>query len=210
MRPRIETEQRRLERITLNPLAQTTSGYYLFVLILVAVVAWGFYAFVTQLRWGLVTTRMRDKVFWGIYMVNFVFFIGISHAGTLISAILRVTQASWRTPITRMAEMITVVAISIGALMPIIDMGRPERVWHMIAYGRFQSPLVWDIISITSYLTGSLIYLYLPAIPDIALMRDRLGQDASVIRRKVYPLLAVGWQNTPQQRKRLERAIGIM
>ncbi|MBI2836486.1 MAG: polysulfide reductase NrfD [Chloroflexi bacterium] len=210
MRPRIETEQRRLERITLNPLAQTTPGYYLFVLILVAVVAWGIYAFITQLRFGLVTTGMRDRVFWGIYMVNFVFFIGISHAGTLISAILRVTQASWRTPITRMAEMITVVAISIGALMPIIDMGRPERVWHMIAFGRFQSPLLWDIVSIMSYLTGSLVYLYLPSIPDLALMRDRLGRDASAVKRKIYTWLAVGWQNTPEQRHRLEKAIGIM
>lgn len=210
MRPRIETEQRRLERIVLNPLAQTSTTYYLFVLFLVAVVAWGFYAFVTQLRFGLVTTGMRDQVFWGIYMVNFVFFIGISHAGTLISAILRVTQAGWRTPITRMAEMITVVAISIGALMPIIDMGRPERVWHMIVWGRFQSPLLWDIVSIASYLTGSLVYLYLPAIPDFALMRDRLGRDASAIQRKIYTWLAVGWQNTPEQRHRLEKAIGIM
>ncbi|MBI2853187.1 MAG: polysulfide reductase NrfD [Chloroflexi bacterium] len=210
MRPRIETGHRRLERIALDPLARTTTSYYLFVLFLVAVVAWGFYAYVTQIRWGLVTTGMRDQVFWGIYMVNFVFFIGISHAGTLISAILRVTQASWRTPITRMAEMITVVAISIGALMPIIDMGRPERVWHMIAFGRFQSPLLWDIISITSYLTGSLVYLYLPAIPDLALMRDRLGRDASAIKRKIYTWLAVGWRNTPEQRHRLEKAIGIM
>jgi molybdopterin-containing oxidoreductase family membrane subunit len=153
---------------------------------------------------------MRNVVIWGLYLVNFVFFIGISHAGTLISAILRVTNAGWRTPITRMAEMITVVAISIGALMPIIDMGRPDRVWHMFAYGRFQSPLVWDIVSIMSYLSGSLIYFYLPSIPDFALMRDRLGQGTSAFKRKLYTLLAIGWKNTPEQRRRLEKAIGIM
>ena len=205
-----ETYTERLERTVLNPLVQTSRGYYIFILFLLVIIAWGFYAYLIQLRYGLLATGMRDVVMWGLYLVNFVFFIGISHAGTLISAILRVTHAGWRTPITRMAELITVVAISIGALMPIIDLGRPDRVWHIIVYGRFQSPLLWDIVSITSYLVGSLIYLYLPLIPDFALMRDRLGSGAATIKQKVYTLLAVGWRNTPQQRQRLEKAIGIM
>ncbi|MDP2919358.1 MAG: NrfD/PsrC family molybdoenzyme membrane anchor subunit [Dehalococcoidia bacterium] len=210
MRRRTETEREHLERIALNPLSQTGRGYYFLVAFLAAVVLWGAYAFFTQLRFGLVTTGMRDQVFWGLYIVNFVFFIGISHAGTLISAILRVTQAGWRTPVTRMAEMITVTAISIGALMPIIDLGRPDRVWNMVVFGRFQSPLLWDILSIASYLTGSIIYLYLPLIPDLALMRDRLGQDASLIKRKILTWLSIGWRNTPEQHHRLEKAIGIM
>jgi molybdopterin-containing oxidoreductase family membrane subunit len=211
MRPRaFETRYERLERTVLNPLRQTGTGYYVFVLFLLAIVAWGFYAYITQIYYGLAVTGMRDVVMWGLYLVNFVFFIGISHAGTLISAILRVTNAGWRTPITRMAEIITVVAISIGALMPIIDLGRPERVWHLIAFGRFQSPLLWDIISITSYLTGSLIYLYLPLIPDFALMRDSLQRSAATLRRKVYTLLALGWKDTSEQRRRLEKSIGIM
>ncbi|MBI4283666.1 MAG: polysulfide reductase NrfD [Chloroflexi bacterium] len=210
MRPGRESFRERLERTALSPLAQTSMGYYAFVFFLVAVVAWGFYAFSVQLRYGLLATGMRDVVMWGLYLVNFVFFIGISHAGTLISAILRVTHAGWRTPVTRMAELITVVAISIGALMPVIDMGRPERVLNLVLFGRFQSPLLWDIISITSYLTGSLIYLYLPTIPDWALMRDRLGHDASALKLRIYTLLALGWRDTPQQRQRLEKAIGIM
>ena len=210
MRPRVETYGQRLERTVLKPTTQTSGAYYALVLFLLAVVGWGVYGFIVQLRYGLVATGMRDVVIWGLYLVNFVFFIGISHAGTLISAILRVTNAGWRTPITRMAELITVVAISIGALMPIIDMGRPDRVWHMIVYGRFQSALLWDIVSIMSYLSGSLIYLYLPSIPDLALMRDRLGHGASAFKRRVYTLLALGWKDTPQQRHRLEKAIGIM
>lgn len=211
MRPRAVADFRgRLEGTILSPLTQTSRGYYALVLFLVAVVAWGFYAYLVQLRYGLRATGMRDVVVWGFYLVNFVFFIGISHAGTLISAILRVTHAGWRTPVTRMAELITVVAISIGALMPIIDLGRPDRVWHIIVFGRFQSPLLWDIISITSYLTGSLIYLYLPLIPDMALMRDRLAREAFSLKYKIYSLLAVGWRNTPEQRHRLEKAIGIM
>lgn len=211
MRARVvEGYHQRLERVVLNPLAETTKGYYAFVFFLLAVVLWGLYAYIVQLRYGLLATGMRDVVVWGLYLVNFVFFIGISHAGTLISAILRVTHAGWRTPVTRMAELITVVALMIGALMPIIDLGRPDRVLNLFIYGRFQSPIMWDIVAIFSYLTGSLIYLYLPLIPDLALMRDRLGRGASALKRKIYTLLAVGWRNTPEQRQRLERAIGIM
>ncbi len=200
----------RLERAALNPLTQTTRGYYVFVACLLAIAAWGVYAYVVQLRYGLLATGMRDQVMWGIYLVNFVFFIGIGHAGTFISAVLRVTHAGWRAPITRMAELVTVFSLIMGALMPIIDLGRPDRVLNMFWFGRFQSPLLWDIVAITSYLTGSLIYLYLPLIPDFALMRDRLKQGTSTFKRKVYTLLAAGWRNTPQQRRRLEKATWIM
>ena len=210
MRRSAETYDQRLERTALKPITETSRAYYTLVLFLLAVVGWGAYAFVVQLRYGLIATGMRNVVLWGLYLVNFVFFIGISHAGTLISAILRVTNAKWRTPITRMAELITVVAISIGALMPIIDMGRIDRVWEMFVYGRFQSPLLWDIISIISYLSGSLIYFYLPSMPDFALMRDRLGQGSSGFKRKLYTILAAGWKGTTEQHRRLEKGIGIM
>ncbi len=205
-----ETYRERLERVVLAPISSSSRNYKLFLLFLVAVVCWGLYALIVQLNFGLMVTGMRDDVFWGLYLVNFVFFIGISHAGTLISAILRVTHAGWRTPVTRMAEMITVVAISIGALMPIIDIGRPDRVWHMLAFGRFQSPLMWDIFSITSYLTGSLIYFYLPLIPDFARMRDRSDRYSTSFRQKVYSVLSMGWKDTPEQRRRLEKGINIM
>ena len=206
----VEGYHQRLERTLLNPLAQTSTRYYAFILFLVAVVALGFYAYIVQLRYGLVTTGMRDVVVWGFYIANFIFFLGIAMAGTVISAILRITNAGWRTPITRLAEVITVAALMIGALMPIIDLGRPDRVWHIIVYGRFQSPIMWDIIVITTYLVGSLIYLYLPLIPDLALMRDRLGHTASAFKLKVYTILAAGWRSTPEQWQRLEKAIGIM
>ena len=206
----VEGYQQRLERVVLNPLTQTSIFYYVFVLFLLAVVAWGFYAYIIQLRYGLVATGMGDTVVWGFYIINFIFFLGIAMAGTVISAILRITHAGWRTSITRLAEVITVAALMIGALMPIIDLGRPDRVWHILLYGRFQSAIMWDIIVVTTYLVGSLIYLYLPLIPDLALIRDRLGRGASTLKQQVYTFLAIGWRNTPDQRQRLERAINIM
>lgn len=200
----------RLERTALRPLSHTPARFYVVVFLLAAIVLWGLYAYYTQLRWGLVTTGMNDVVMYGFYIVNFVFFIGISYVGALVSAILRLTNAGWRSPITRMAEIIAVGGLTDGAIQPILDLGRPDRVWHVIVFGRFQSILMWDFIAIVTYLLGSLIYLYLPLIPDLALVRDRLGAGASSFKRRFYNLFSAGWTDTPEQRRRLNRAIGMM
>ena len=172
---------------------------------MLAVVAWGFYAYFTQLRDGLGVTGMQVPVTWGFYIVNFVFFIGISHAGTLISAILRLSKAEWRRPITRMAEVITAIVLAIGGLHPIIDLGRPVRILHIFYTGRLQSPLLWDVTSITAYFAASTVYLYIPMIPDIARIRDR-----GVRPQWLYRVLAWGWVGTPEQQRVLERAINIL
>ncbi len=201
---------KRLEQTVLTPLVRTSRRYWIFVGVLVAIVGWGLYAYVTQLQNGLIVTGMRDKMLWGLYITNFVFFIGISHAGTLLSAILRVTKAGWRMPMTRMAEFITVVALMVGALFPIIDLGRPDRIPNLFLYGRWQSPILWDVIAICTYLTGSVLYLYLPLIPDLALCRDRIGEQVAPLKRWFYNLFAVGWYGAPDQRWRLARAMSLM
>lgn len=197
------------DEILFQPLKSNSSRFYMFVAILLAVISWAAYAYFTQLRDGLIVTGLRDNIFWGIYMTNFVFFIGISHAGTLISAILRVTGAEWRRPITRMAEAITVFALLVGGPMILIDMGHPERLLNLLLYGRIQSPILWDLISITTYITGSLLYLYLPMIPDVAECRDRLT-DAPPWKRFLYRTLSLGWRGDAEQVHRLERGVGIM
>ena len=200
----------RLEERVLAPLRSTGWRYYAWLLFLLGVLSWAVYAYGLQLRYGLIVTNLRDRISWGLYIASFVFFIGISHAGTLLSAILRVTHARWQMPITRMAEFITGVALMVAALFPWIDMGRPERILNMVFFGRWQSPLIWDITAILTYLTGSLIYLYLPLIPDFALCRDRLGPDAPAWQRFLFTTAAVGWKGTPGQRQALERAMSIM
>jgi len=197
------------EDILFEPLRSNGIKFYALVMLLLAIIAWGAYAYFVQLRDGLVVTGLRNYVFWGIYMTNFVFFIGISHAGTLISAILRVTHAEWRRPITRMAEAITVFALVIGGPMIIIDMGHPERILNLLRYGRLQSPILWDLISITTYITGSLMYLYLPMIPDLAQCRDRLI-DAPAWKRFIYRTLSLGWRGDEEQKRKLERGVAIM
>jgi molybdopterin-containing oxidoreductase family membrane subunit len=197
------------EKALLAPMIRWGWGMYMVVAALGAVIAFGAYAYFIQLRDGLAVTGMRDTVSWGLYITNFVFFIGISHVGALLSSILRLTGAKWRHPITRMAEAITFAALLMGAIMPFVDLGRPERALNLITHGRLQSPILWDIVSITTYLTGSTIFLLLPLIPDMALLRDKLS-DAPRWRRWLYRILSFGWRGTPNQHARLELAMNTM
>jgi len=203
--PEIEAEIDHL----LAPVRHWSKRFLAFIGCLAAVVGWGAYAYSVQLREGLAVTNMRNTVLWGVYISNFVFFIGISHVGALMSAILRLTHANWRKPVTRMAEAITVCSLAVGAAMPLIDLGRPDRILNVIVYGRLQSAILWDFVSISTYLTGSLIFLYLFLLPDTALLRDRL-RGVGRFRRWLYTTLSIGWKGTSGQRRRLDRSIGIM
>jgi len=193
------------ERELLRPIEGAGVGFRVATSLLLLVILGGWVLFGRQLLWGLGVTGLNQPVTWGFYIVNFVFFIGISHAGTLISAILRLSHAEWRRPITRMAEVITVVVLGIGAVHPVLDLGRPDRMLNIFSSGRLQSPLLWDVSSISAYFMASTVYLYLPMIPDIALLRDR-----RVRPRWLYAFLAWGWRGTPRQRKVLDRAVSIM
>lgn len=197
----------RLEKTALAPILGTSPAYYAWVAFLLIVIGWGVYAYTRQLQDGLIVTGMRDRISWGLYITTFVFFIGISHAGTLISAILRVSQARWRTPITRMAEFITLVSLICGAMFVIIDLGRPDRVLNVIRYGRWQSPIIWDVLAITTYITASTAYLFLPMIPDLALFRDKLAGRVSGWRMWLYGVLSVRWQGTRSQWRSMGAAI---
>ncbi len=192
--------------------ATRTSGrlYVAWLAGLGLVIAWGFVAYAYQWKNGLYVTDMRDRISWGLYITAFVFFIGISHAGTLISAILRVANAGWRSPVTRIAESITVVALVSGALFVIVDMGRPERLYQFWLNGNWQSPLMWDMMAITIYLTASVVYLYVPMIPDLAMFRDQLTDQVSRFQLWVYRTLAIGWNDNRTQREALSRSIGIL
>ncbi len=194
----------------LEPLFRTGPGFYILALVLLAIIGWGVYVYFNQVVRGLAVTGMQRPAYWGVYMVNFIFFIGISHAGTLISAILRVTQAEWRRPITRIAEAITVFALIVGTFQILFDMGRPDRLLYVFRYGRLQSPLLWDAVSVTTYFLGSVTYLYLPLIPDMAILRDNLPPTAPGWRHRLYSLLALGWRGNRSQWVRLEKVIAVM
>src|SRR6266581_3096977 len=197
----------------LRPLLHTSWRFYTLVVCLGAIVAAGLGTWVYQMWNGFGLTGIRWPIFWAFYVTNFVFWIGISHAGTLISAILRLVNARWRRPVTRCAEVITAFALMIGAMFPIIHLGRPWLFFWLMPYPtnrqiwpNFRSPLVWDFFAINTYLTGSVLFLVLPMIPDFALVRDK----TTGWRKHVYGALALRWQGTTKQWHRLESAMQIM
>ena len=161
---------------------------------------------------GMGVAGIRRPNYWGIFITNFVFWIGISHAGTFVSAILRVFNAEFRRPFTRAAELMTTFGLAAAGLYPLIHLGRPWRFYWMIPYPNqrwmwpnFQSILVWDMIAITAYLLGSSIYLFLPLIPDLAMARDR----SEGWRKKFYRILALGWRGTEEEWRHLTTGIRI-
>ena len=197
----------------MRPLVHTSRRYYALVTLLALVIAWGGAVFVYEQLNGPGLLGINRPVQWGVFIATFVFWIGLSHSGTLISAILRLSQAEWRRAITRGAEAMTIFTVMVGALFPIIHLGRAWRFYFIIPFpdGRglwpnFRSPLVWDFMAIMTYLTGSILYFYLPLIPDLALLRDK----SSGWRRGVYSVLALGWQGTDKQWRHLHRALGML
>ena len=197
----------------LRPILKASPRYFAAVTFFALVVGAALGAWAYQIKRGMGVAGINNPVFWGFYIINFVFWIGLSHAGTLISAILRLTNATWRRPITRCAEVITVFALSIGALFPLIHLGRVEKFYWLLPYPsergiwpNFRSALLWDAMAIATYLVGSVAFLLLPIIPDFALIRDRV----TGWRRSLYSALSLGWRGTAKQWHRLELAMHIL
>ncbi len=196
----------RLESAALAPVI-TKAGWRQRILVtaLGMVVVAGAAAYVYQLINGLTVTGLSDQVFWGMYEVDLVTFIGFSYGGAMVSAILRLTHASWRGPISRIAEGTAVVTLAIGAVFPIIHLGHPERVWQLVTRFQIDSPITWDMVAISSYLIATLVLFSLPLIPDVAMLQAE--PDLGDWRRRLYRWWAVGWAGTPEQRKHLSQAL---
>ena len=176
---------------------------------LIAVCLLGAYAYGRQLYYGLEVTAMRDYVSWGIYISNFVFFVAISLVGSLITAVLRLTNVKWSTPLTRIAEIIAVSAITFASLIIIVDMGRPERFYNLFIHGRLQSPIIWDVIVITTYFFISLLLLYFPLLPDLKIMIRYKERNRKWLHR-LYVFLGAYWKDKPAQFKITDKAINIL
>jgi Ni/Fe-hydrogenase subunit HybB-like protein len=169
----------------------------------------GAYAYYRQLRHGLVVTHMRDYVSWGIYISNFVFFVAISLVGSLITAVLRLANVHWATPLTRIAEIIAVSAIVFASLIIIVDMGRPERFTNLFIHGRIQSPIMWDVIVIGTYFFISCLLLYLPLLPDLKILL-RFKEKSGKLLNRLYRFQGSFWKGSKAQFKISDRAIYIL
>jgi molybdopterin-containing oxidoreductase family membrane subunit len=167
------------------------------------------YAYFIQLREGLIVTGMRDYVSWGIYIANFVFFVAASLVGMLITAVLGLMGYEWQKPIARIAEIIAVAFAAVAGLVIVSDMGRPERLINVFIYGRVQSPILWDVTVVTTYMTISFLLYLLPLIPDLAIGKGRLKNQPEWLI-KVYDLLSFKWTHHPDQYKIMFKAVRIL
>ncbi|GAC1649889.1 MAG: polysulfide reductase NrfD [Gemmatimonadaceae bacterium] len=192
---------------TLRPTYGWFAGLSVAILcMLIGAATWTF-----QIYEGLGVAGYSPPVMWGVYIVTFVFWVGIGHAGTLISAILYLFRAGFRTTIYRAAEAMTVFAVMTAGLFPILHLGRPWKFFWLIPYPnwrliwpQFKSPLVWDVFAILTYLTVSATFLYIGLIPDIASLRDR--ERKSAIRKQILATLSLGWRNSDQEWRHFTRA----
>ena len=185
----------------------TKGKVWIGILILVCLV--GLFAYYRQLKYGLGVTAMRDYVSWGIYISNFVFFVAISLVGSLITAVLRMYGAKWSTPLTRIAEIIAVSSIFFAGIIIVVDMGRPDRFFYVISYARLQSPIIWDVLVIFTYLVISILLLYIPLLPDLDILKKRMKNVAGW-QTKIYNLLSLNWQGVPKQFRILRRSVNVL
>ncbi len=208
----LEALDRRLDQRVMDSMTHISIRYAILFMLAGLVVLAGLVAYGYQLYTGIGVAGIRRPVFWGFYITNFVFWIGISHSGTLVSAILRVLNVEWRRPLTRAAEAMTVFALMIGALFPIVHLGRGWRFYWMIPvpnerglWPNFRSPLMWDLLAILTYLTASSLFLFLPLVPDLAFARDR----TTGLRRFAYRILSLGWRGSQQQWNRIHLGMRV-
>ena len=169
----------------------------------------GVFAYYRQLKYGLVVTHMRDYVSWGIYISNFVFFVAISLVGSLITAIFRLANVKWSTPLTRIAEIIAVSAIVFASIIIIVDMGRPERFMNLFIHGRIQSPIMWDVIVIGTYFFISCLLLYFPLLPDLKILIRFKEQTGKALNR-LYRFQGSFWKGSKAQFRISRKSINIL
>ena len=210
---------REINRSLLKTLFETPLWYWGLVTVLGMIVLGAMSAAGYMFNQGLGVTGLNRPVMWGFFITNFVFWIGVSHAGVMLSAILRLSKAEWRRPATRAAEVLTVFSLMTAMLMPLIHSGRPWRLFYWISvpmtpfpydwargiYPNIRSALVWDPSAVNTYLMCSIMFVLVALLPDLAVIRDH----STGLRRKIYSVLAMGWRGTSRQWK-LQIIAGIL
>ncbi len=190
-----------LAAITLSSLALLVGVYSIYILVTTGIGVWG----------------NSNTVCWAWDITNFVWWIGIGHAGTLISAVLFLTRQTWRVSINRAAEAMTIFAVMAAGLFPLLHTGRPWFAWWMIPHPndmgmwpQFRSPLMWDVFAVSTYMTTSILFWYMGMVPDLATFRDRCSMQGKRLKAAIYGIFALGWTGGARQWHRYERAYLIL
>jgi molybdopterin-containing oxidoreductase family membrane subunit len=204
-----------IEQIVAKPMdTKPTKKYLIALTISASFLLFGAVCLAISFYYGVGMWGNDQPVAWGFPIINFVFWVGIGHAGTLISAILFLLRQKWRTGIARFAEAMTIFAVMCAGLFPLIHVGRPWLAGYLIPYPNqhslwvnFISPLVWDVFAVSTYFTVSLVFWYTGLIPDFAMLRDR---TTSKVKKIIYRIFSLGWRHSNRQWQHYEKAYMIL
>ena len=198
-----------IDQTVLDTLRPASLRYWAVIVLMFFGILLGAGCWAYQIGVGIGVGGQSIPVAWGTYLINFVFWVGIAHSGTLISAILHLFRAGWRNPIARAAETMTVFAVCVAGLFPFIHLGRIWIVYYILPYPNdrnlwpnFQSPLVFDVIAISTYLMVSSLFWYTGMLPDLAIVRDR----ATGLRKRIFHILSLGWTGRFEEWRHYTRA----
>lgn len=197
----------------LRPMTFYTSRWFIGIVVCLMLIGVGAFSWAHQLRTGMGVAGYAHPLFWAIYITNFVWWIGIAHSGTLISAFLFLFRAPFRAAFSRATEAMTLFAVMTAGLFPILHLGRAWRAYWLIPYPNerqlwinFRSALVLDVFAVSTYFTVSALFFWVGLIPDLAIIRDR----SHGWRRTVYGILSVGWEGTSKQWKHYMMAYAVL
>jgi molybdopterin-containing oxidoreductase family membrane subunit len=196
--------------VCMRPIRKASRKFWLGIVVLSAIVAFGVYAYVVQLRQGMGVAGYSDSSFWAIYIADVVAFIGVSYGGAVVSAILLLTGASWRAPLARLAEGMALVTVLIGAAFIFPHLGRPDRILGMVTQPNFASPVFWDMVAIITYTCVTFVFFLLPLVPDTAILRGSHPDELGRGRLLLYRVISRNWVGSSRQRKVLHSAILVV
>jgi len=195
---------------SLRPFGTPSRAWWLVVGALSAVVLTGIAAWVVQLRGGMGAAGYNDHAFWAIYIADVITFIGVSYGGAVVSAILRLTGATWRAPLTRLAEGTAVVTVLIGAALIIPHIGNPILLWELVTQPNVTAPVFWDFVAVMTYTFASIVFFALPLVPDMAILHGGHAQQLGRRRARLYAAVSRGWVGAQRQRRVLAGALGLV
>lgn len=190
----------------MRPIREASRKFWIAIAILAAIVAFGLFAWIVQLQQGMGVAGYSDRSFWAIYIANVVSFIGVSYGGAVVSAILLLTGANWRAPLSRMSEGMALITVLIGAAFIIPHLGRPDRILGMVTHPNFTSPVFWDMVAIFTYTFATIVFFLLPLVPDTAILRGAHPDELGRGRTFVYRLISGNWRGSEHQRSVLRSA----
>ena len=182
---------------------------WIWTFVFAAFILVGLFALYLQIAKGHGVTGMRDNAVWGLFIVNFIFFIGLSYAGAIIGGLLHLSKVKWGKPIIRLAQFMTLVSVIVGPIFILLCVGRFDRMHHLFIYPRIQSPLTWDVMAVVTFLTGSIFFLYLAIIKDLAVYRDA-KMNIPKWKQRLYKILALGYNGAASQKRHLIRSQNLL